>query len=89
MFDVGPEKILVILAAVCLFVGPKEIPAAARKIGAVMRQLRSWQDTLRAEVSSALAIDHEPSAPPTYAAPTFATSRVTPPPHPESGDSFI
>jgi Sec-independent protein translocase protein TatA len=84
MFDLGPEKIMVILAAVCLFVGPKEIPAAARKIGAVMRQLRSWQDTLRAEVSSVLALDPEPSAPPTFAPP-----RVAEAPEPESGDSFI
>jgi Sec-independent protein translocase protein TatA len=84
MFDVGPEKIMVILAAVCLFVGPKEIPTAARKIGAVMRQLRSWQDTLRAEVSSVLAIDPEPSEPPTFEPPVVAQV-----PDPESGDSFI
>ena len=89
MSDVGPERIIVILAAVCLFVGPKEIPAASRQIGAVMRQLRSWQDALRAEVSSALAIDPEPATAPTYARPTFASSRVAPPPDPESGDSFI
>ena len=84
MFDLGPEKIMVILAAVCLFVGPKEIPGAARKIGAVMRQLRSWQDTLRAEVSSVLALDPEPSAPSIFAPPPVAHV-----PDPESGDSFI
>lgn len=84
MFDLGPEKIMVILAAVCIFVGPKEIPAAARKIGAVIRQLRSWQDTLRAEVRSVLAIDAEPSAPPKFAPPP-----VAPAPDPEAGESFI
>ena len=83
MFDLGPEKIMTILVAVCIFLGPKEIPAAARRIGAVTRQLRSWQDTLRAEVSSALNIDDELLATPAIAprAPANAAD-------PAAGDSF-
>ncbi|MGO9874748.1 MAG: twin-arginine translocase TatA/TatE family subunit [Acidimicrobiia bacterium] len=92
MFDLGPEKIMMILAAVCIFLGPKELPMAARKIGAATRQLRSFQDTLRAEVSSALSLDTEPSTPSTDAddqAPPTAAPVVIHEPIPEVGDSFI
>ena len=54
MFELGPEKVFVILAAAFVLLGPKELPAAARKIGATMQQLRSLQDALRAEVTNAL-----------------------------------
>ena len=84
MFDLGPEKIMTILVAVCIFLGPKEIPAAARRIGAVTRQLRSWQDTLRAEVSSALSIDDEPSA-----IPARTTRAPADESDPSAGDSFV
>jgi len=89
MFDLGPEKIMMILAAVCIFLGPKELPMAARKIGAATRQLRSFQDTLRAEVSSALSLDTEPSADADESAPPTAPPVVVHEPIPEVGDSFI
>jgi Sec-independent protein translocase protein TatA len=54
VFEIGPEKILLILGAALLFLGPKELPAAARKLASGMRQLRSLQDTVRGEVMSAL-----------------------------------
>ncbi|HEY7281944.1 MAG TPA: twin-arginine translocase TatA/TatE family subunit [Actinomycetota bacterium] len=40
MFDVGPEKLLIILAVALLVVGPKRIPEIARSLGASMRSLR-------------------------------------------------
>jgi Sec-independent protein translocase protein TatA len=92
MFDLGPEKIMMILAAVCIFLGPKELPVAARKIGAATRQLRSWQDTLRTEVSSVLAIDPEPSSrdePAAGTEPESASAVGVHTPVPELGDSFI
>lgn len=52
--DIGPEKLLLILVVVFIFLGPKELPTAARAIGAGMRHLRSLQDSLRAEVGSVL-----------------------------------
>src|ERR1700730_15055041 len=67
MFEIGPEKILVILAVVFIFLGPKELPAAARKISAGMRKLRSLQDDLRAELGSVLEL-------PTVNEPTVGTS---------------
>jgi Sec-independent protein translocase protein TatA len=56
MLDIGPEKLLVILAVVFIFLGPKELPAAARKISAGIRHLRSFQDSLQAEVSAMLDV---------------------------------
>jgi Sec-independent protein translocase protein TatA len=56
MFDIGPEKLLIIFGAVMLFLGPKEIPAAARTVSKLMRQLRSVQDTLKSELSSVMQI---------------------------------
>jgi Tat protein translocase TatB subunit len=54
MFDLGPEKLLIILAVVFIVLGPKELPGAARKLGEVMHQLRSLQDRVRSELNSAL-----------------------------------
>jgi Sec-independent protein translocase protein TatA len=84
MFDLGPEKIMMVLAAVCIFLGPKEIPTVARKIGVVTRQLRTWQDTLRAEVNSVLVLDPAPPAAAMDEPPAAPTEPV-----PELGDSFL
>ena len=82
MFELGPEKILIILAAVFIFLGPKELPAAARTIGALTRQLRSWQDSLQTQVDSALTVETDPTDPqPRTPSPTNT-------PHPEDGDPF-
>jgi Sec-independent protein translocase protein TatA len=84
MFDLGPEKIMMVLAAVCIFLGPKEIPTVAHKIGVVTRQLRTWQDTLRAEVNSVLVMHPDQPAEP------IAEQADTPTePVPELGDSFM
>jgi TatA/E family protein of Tat protein translocase len=40
MFDIGPEKLLIILAVALLVVGPKRIPEMARSLGRSMRALR-------------------------------------------------
>jgi Sec-independent protein translocase protein TatA len=74
MFDIGPEKLLFIFAAVLLFLGPKEIPAAARTLGKFRQQLRSVQDTLRTELSSVLEV------------PSSSTSTTKPPAEPASTD---
>jgi Sec-independent protein translocase protein TatA len=89
MFDLGPEKIMMVLAAVCIFLGPKEIPTVARKIGVVTRQLRTWQDTLRAEVNSVLVLN--PDQPPeSIEEPSMDEPPAIPTePVPELGDSFL
>ena len=87
MFDIGPEKLMFIFAAVLLFLGPKEIPAAARTLGKFRQQLRSVQDTIRTELSSVLEVPSSsttssPSSPST----TATASTANPPAEPPSGD---
>ena len=40
MFDIGPDKLLIILAVALLVVGPKRIPEIARSLGRSMRAVR-------------------------------------------------
>jgi Tat protein translocase TatB subunit len=80
MFDIGPDKLFVILVAAFIFLGPKELPAAARKIGELMHQLRSLQDTLRTEAGSAISTD---------SADTEPRELSNQPPRPDDGESFI
>ena len=54
MFELGPDKLVFILLAVLIFLGPKELPAIVRTIGKWRRQVRSFQDTLRTEIGSVL-----------------------------------
>jgi Sec-independent protein translocase protein TatA len=63
MFDLGPDKILVILVALFIFLGPKELPAAARTIGEGMRKLRALQDTVRSELGAAIDVPTDHAAP--------------------------
>jgi Sec-independent protein translocase protein TatA len=56
MFDFGPEKLLLVFVAVLTFLGPKELPAAARTIATWMRHVRSLQDMMRAELGMVLEL---------------------------------
>ncbi len=40
MFDIGPEKLIFILIAMLIFLGPKRIPEAARSLGRSIREFR-------------------------------------------------
>ncbi len=50
MFDIGPEKLLLILAVAFIVLGPKELPTAARSVGSALRRLRALQEDFRAEL---------------------------------------
>jgi sec-independent protein translocase protein TatB len=74
MFELGPDKLVFILLAVLVFLGPKELPAIVRTIGKWRRQVRSFQDTLRTEIGSVFELPRgdqstrgNPPAPPTQA----------------------
>lgn len=54
MFNVGPEKILLILLLALIFLGPKELPEAARKIGRVLAEVRRMSAGFEHELRSAL-----------------------------------
>jgi sec-independent protein translocase protein TatA len=40
MWDIGPEKLLIILAVALLVVGPKKIPEISRSLGKALRGFR-------------------------------------------------
>jgi Tat protein translocase TatB subunit len=63
VFNVGPEKILLILLIALIVLGPRELPEAARKIGNIMGELRrmsaGFQEELRSGME-ALSADTAP-----------------------------
>jgi len=71
---------MVLLAIAVIMLGPKELPTIARTLGTALRQVRSLQDTLRAELESAL----KPGAEPPRVTPTDDFHAVDP----AAGDSF-
>jgi Sec-independent protein translocase protein TatA len=54
-----PEKLFVVLAAVFVFLGPKELPVAARTIGSWINQLRSLRENLYNEYAATLDPSNE------------------------------
>ena len=53
MFNVGPEKILLILLIALVLLGPRELPDAARKLGNVLSELRRLSAGFEREFRSA------------------------------------
>jgi len=62
MFDIGPEKLLLILAVALVFLGPKKIPEIARSLGKGLREFRKAQSDVRDELMGSL--DDEDTSPP-------------------------
>lgn len=54
MFNLGPEKILVILAIALIVLGPDKLPEAARKAGQVLGNLRRLSGGFENEIRQAL-----------------------------------
>ena len=52
MFDIGPEKLLMILAVALVFLGPKKLPELARSIGKGLREFRNASAGIREEISA-------------------------------------
>jgi sec-independent protein translocase protein TatB len=50
MFDLGPEKLIIVMAAAFVILGPKELPTVARTLGRWAQTLRS----LRAELEDGI-----------------------------------
>jgi Sec-independent protein translocase protein TatA len=55
VFDLSPEKILLIGLIALLVLGPDRLPKAARTLGRTMHQLRSLSGSLQSEMHEALA----------------------------------
>jgi Tat protein translocase TatB subunit len=70
VFNLGPEKILLILLIALVVLGPHELPDAARKIGNVVGELRRMSAGFEQELRSSfdgLARDPSPDATPSPA----------------------
>ena len=67
--SLGPEKIILILVVALIVFGPQRLPEIARQVGAMMRELRRMQDSVRGELEQVL---HPDFSPPTAGDDTFA-----------------
>jgi Tat protein translocase TatB subunit len=65
--NLGPGEILVICVIALLVFGPQRLPEIARQVGAAMRELRRWQDSVRTELREVL--DEQPAPAATTRAP--------------------
>ncbi len=54
MLNLDPAKLLVILVIALVVLGPERLPAVARQMAAVVRELNRVRDQVRDEVKSAL-----------------------------------
>ena len=54
MLSLSPVKILVIVAAVVILLGPDKLPEVARKLGTYWQTLRRFQQRVESEVRDAL-----------------------------------
>ena len=57
MFDLDPQKIIVLGAIALMILGPHRLPEAARSMGRLLGQLRSLSASLQKGVSEALGED--------------------------------
>ncbi len=55
--SLGPEKIILILVVALIVFGPQRLPEIARQVGAMIRELRRMQDSVRGELEQVLHPD--------------------------------
>jgi sec-independent protein translocase protein TatB len=76
--SLGPEKIILILVVALIVFGPQRLPEIARQVGAMMRELRRMQDSVRGELEQVLHPDFSPDFSPSSAADdTYAAQAST------------
>lgn len=59
MFDLSPEKVLLVLVIALVVLGPNRLPQAARALGRFVANLRQMSSTVQGEVRDALAEPRE------------------------------
>jgi sec-independent protein translocase protein TatB len=60
MFNVGPEKLMVVLLVALIVLGPDKLPNAARQIGKYLSEFRRISQGFQQEIRSAIDMAAEP-----------------------------
>jgi Tat protein translocase TatB subunit len=55
VFNIGPDKLIVLFILALIVLGPKRLPDAARTVGRVVGELRRMSGSFQKEVQEALA----------------------------------
>ena len=77
MFNVGPEKLLVVLLVALIVLGPDKLPNAARQIGKYLSEFRRISQGFQQEIRSAIDMAAEPVTTLTQPTPTDPPSAPT------------
>ena len=71
MFNVGPEKLMVVLLIALVVLGPDKLPNAARQIGKYLNEFRRISQGFQQELRTAMDVtDTSASASPPWPSPT-------------------
>lgn len=76
--SLGPAEILVIFVIALLVFGPNRLPEVGRQVGRGVRELRKFQQTLKADLDDVLADDVSDRAEAPPSLPPKATTAPTP-----------
>jgi Tat protein translocase TatB subunit len=60
VFDIGPEKLLMVLVIALIFLGPQKLPEIARSLGKGLREIRQAGQAARDELMEGLDADGTP-----------------------------
>jgi sec-independent protein translocase protein TatB len=55
MFNIGPEKLVLLMVIALVVLGPQKLPEAARTLGKMVAELRRMAGTARTEMREALS----------------------------------
>jgi sec-independent protein translocase protein TatA len=60
VFDIGPEKLLLVLVIALIFLGPQKLPEIARSLGRGLREIRQAGQAARDELMDGLDTEATP-----------------------------
>ena len=97
MFNVGPEKLMVVLLIALVVLGPDKLPNAARQIGKYLAEFRRISQGFQQEIRSAIDMAAEPVTNLTKPTPTDPPSAPStgmlpgedPPPTEPTGEAAV